>query len=590
MLDVQPNHHDALHLLGLIEQKRGHHDKAIELIEKAIEIHPNNASFYLNLGLVYKNSLQYNQARTYYLKALNIDPKLTKAHLYLGNLLRDQGNIAGASAAFLNASKISPDNADIWYELGRCFEQQRETDQAIRCFQKAIELKPDQVNHYLYLGKAYYESEQYEPAEQALKKADELNPNTGNILEQLGILYYKKGDDARFHEYFERAISLDSNNHHHYHNYGVCHFQAGDIDKAKPLFEKSIEVAPGFAQGYYNYSQVKKFKAKDPAIKAVEELLSNARMSIPDQVECHFALAKMYDDCKQYDNAFDHAETGNNLKAFPYNKEKEHQFIEDLKTIFNQDFIQTLRQHGNTSDQPMFIVGMPRSGTTLAEQILGSHEDVGPRGELSAMIDITKSLKDTASPDTIYPNLMKKANPTLIGQMSDYYLDQIRQHVDPSIKRITDKMPYNAFHLGMVAVLFPNAKIIHCERNPLDTILSIFFQNFRFLQKCGSTLDSMADFYQGYKSVMTHWKTIFPESIFTLNYEDLVKQPEPTIRNLIEFCELPWQESCLKAHKQKSSVKTASIWQVRQPIYTSSVEKWKNYEKHLESIKYLLDL
>lgn len=584
VLALEDSQHDALHLLGLIEHKKGHYPQAIELIKKAIELVPENAVFHLNLGLAFKEQGLSTEAEAQYRKAIELEASHVNAHFYLGNLLRRNNKIVEALASYQKVVQLDDAKDNVWHLIALCHKELRQYEMAVKAIEKAIVLKPDSVGYRMFLAKIQLDTQDFKAAKKVLGHALQIEPNNADVVEQYAIACHKLGDEKEAQESFNKALELSPGNSQYHNNLGVCYFESGDLTQAETQFKKAIDLNPKFAQAHYNYSQVTSFDWDSPERFILENFVQSSNLTDAERIEYHFALAKIYEDCGKYPEAFEQLSKGNQLKNFPYDKTVHNQFLTNIAEVFTPELIEEKAQFGSSATTPIFIVGMPRSGTTLVEQIIGSHSKACARGELIAMSTITQSLVNKHDQDEMYPGIIKKVTKSIIQEMYEYYLDVMVGDKE-GLSAYTDKMPTNFYHLGLISIMFPYAKVIHCRRNPLDTILSIYSQNFRFPQKCGSSLDSITDYYQGYLRIMEHWRNTLTTPFYEVDYEQLVNEPKAEIKQLIDFCELPWESSCLNSHKAKTHVRTASIWQVRQPIYNKSVDKWKKYQEELVLVK-----
>ena len=327
------------------------------------------------------------------------------------------------------------------------------------------------------------------------------------------------------------------------------------------------------------------YQADQHQIKALKELLHSPLLPTQSRASSGFTLHKVLDKKKTYDDAFDALSEANELVkgVIDYHWKEHREYTQNLMDVFDERLVSKLAGQGMLSSRPIFVVGMPRSGTTLAEQIISSHSSVFGAGELGWMGKITGLMNKVVEGDSVYPLAMQEIDEFQLKSAGQYYLDKIAL-LNSEAKHVVDKMPHNFDNVGLIALTFPNAKIIHLDRDPLDNGLSNYQQNFG--QKHGTMgfafdLEWIGEMINDHDEIMRHWKKLFPERIYTLNYQNLVNNPETVIRQLIQFCELPWEEQCLNFYENKSQVRTASIRQVRQKMYTSSAEKWRRYEKFL---------
>ncbi len=293
-------------------------------------------------------------------------------------------------------------------------------------------------------------------------------------------------------------------------------------------------------------------------------------------------MAKLHDEGGDYDEAFHCFRAGNDLRkaGHRYQPEEESLFVDRLMASFNKELFGEKERIGNRSERPVFIVGMPRSGTTLVEQILASHPQVHGHGELEEMAELVRGLSERLGSRQPYPECVKTLDEITAGSLAEAHLAQLERH-GCGVVRSIDKMPHNFLHLGLIALLFPRARLIHCLRDPLDTCLSCYFQDFGSRHRFSCDLEQLGRCYRNYQRLMAHWHATLPRPILDVPYEGLVHDQELWCRKLIDFLGLPWDERCLTYYKTERPVLTSSAWQVRQPIYTSSVGRWRHYAKHL---------
>ena len=300
----------------------------------------------------------------------------------------------------------------------------------------------------------------------------------------------------------------------------------------------------------------------------------------------NFALGKIYDDCEEWDKAFSYFHNGNKLvsrfKRFPQDDDQRN--VDKRITYFNSERIKNLNDFGVSQKLPILIIGMPRSGTTLVEDIMARHSKVGAAGEVSFWREADNNV--FGSKLDFDKNVFQLTKDT-VGGIADNYVKKLKSHAhgDESYEYITDKMPHNFLWLGLIAGLFPDMPIIHCKRDPMDNCLSIYFQYFEAEHAYAYELKNLGFHYKQYERLMAHWHGVLPGRILDVNYEDVVADPEYWTRKMIKHVGLEWEDGCLEQQDTGRTVKTASIWQVRQPIYKTSVQRWKNYEKHLGPLK-----
>ena len=416
-----------------------------------------------------------------------------------------------------------------------------------------------------------------------LEKGFEFDPSRVDLLVLLGNLHLYVHQIDAADDVFNRAMSIAPQLAGVYLGLGRVLTIKGSIEQAQECFAKALTLDPTLPGATLHLARSRQFSKQDHAtIESLESLLGHPGLSTSARSDLHFALGKIKDDCADYDHAFHHYEQANRLVAttLSFNREKFRRSLDLLEISFSPVFFETRGHSGQRSETPVFIVGMPRSGTTLVEQILASHPAVYGAGELPFIDQLTRQIGGPVG----YPRSAIGMDGHLAFELSERYLRQV-QALSESALRITDKMPTNFFHLGFIASLFPRARIIHCRREPLDTCLSLYCQQFETGHEWAYNLSDIAYFYNGYSRLMSHWKKVLPVAFYDIQYEQLITDSENVTRQLIEFCGLPWSSTCLEFYKLERAVLTSSNWQVRQPLYTQSIGRWRFYERHLDTLR-----
>ena len=365
----------------------------------------------------------------------------------------------------------------------------------------------------------------------------------------------------------------------------------GKFSEASDQYQQVMTQKPDYTQAHFSYSSIHKYQHKgDPHIGLMLELLQKDGLTSESRTQLAFALAKAFEDIGDYPQSFDYLKTGNDLRAkeFHYQIDGDRELIQSIITSFNREAMSRVQIRPQSSKKPIFIVGMPRSGTSLVEKIIASHSDVYGAGELDYIFSLGTRLFFGESrnfqfgPLETYPQ-------ELFEQFGKSYLDQI-ELLDDKHSRLTDKMPFNMMMIGLIKIALPNAKIIHCVRDAKDTCLSIYKQNFTTGNyRFAYDLKAVAQFHKQYQRLMGHWQQLLPGEIYDVSYEALTHEPAVEIRKLLEACDLEWQEDCLSFDKSAGVVKTASAFQARQPMYTSSVKLWEKYQEFLQPLLLELD-
>ncbi|HYA20273.1 MAG TPA: sulfotransferase, partial [Burkholderiales bacterium] len=319
-----------------------------------------------------------------------------------------------------------------------------------------------------------------------------------------------------------------------------------------------------------------------------EEMLRQNTSSDDERRQLHFAAGKLYDELERYPEAFEHFRQANASYRGRFVREEHGKMVNDAIALFQPERMRNMPRAKITSDRPVFIVGMPRSGTSLVEQILASHPHIFGAGELNDINQYANGMQARLGAAVPYPACLGWVTQTVLNGLAQQYLDRLLA-MDKTAVRVTDKMPHNFLHLGMIAMLFPGARVIHTMRDPMDTCLSIYFQQFNELHPYAHNLSDLGYYYRSYEKLMTHWRSVLDLPLLEVRYEELVAEPRVWIPRLVEFCGVEWNDRCLQFHETKRAVNTPSTEQVREPMYSRSVGRWRHYEAQLDPLKIALE-
>jgi len=501
------------------------------------------------LGAALTANEQPREAVDYLVRAINLRPNWAVAHSNIGNALLE-------------------------LEL---------YDKAAMAFEEAITLDSGLVS--AIQGLARVEMVRKNPKEALIlaEKANKLKPNDVDNVRFIGSVHRDLGNTTRALAYYEDSLSIDPDFEPTIVDKGELLVELGDMVQAATCFRAAIEKNPSSLR-----SRISLAKALKVTDTNDENLLWLAAFDTnnPDLYEAkamalQFVLGKAYNDTKQYDLAFQHYARGCKMKRakVEYSVDRNQLRIEAIKKFFSAETIEKFKGIKNTDATPIFVLGMPRSGTTLTEQIIASHPNVYGAGELNYLLDLVNFRGEL--PENAYPQSVTKFKKADFEKLGKEYLSKIKE-LAPQSPHITDKMPANHHLIGLIHLILPMAKIVHVNRSPVDTCLSGFFQSFKNGQHHSYDLYESGKYYRGYHDLINHWREVLPAGAFyDVQYEELVADIDNQARNLIAYCGLEWDDRCLEFHKTKRSVKTASVTQVRQPLYNTSVERWRVYEKHL---------
>jgi tetratricopeptide (TPR) repeat protein len=590
-LTLQPDYVDALSNLGNALHGLGRPSEAITYYQKAVALADEHADAHNNFG----NSLyalgRLEEARLQFERALAIDPGFAQAYCNLGIVLKAQGQNDAAIANFHQAIALKPRYADAHRNLADLLQGLKRDAEAIGHYQTALAIRPDYAEACNNLGNSLQKLDRCQEAEDHYRRAIALKPSYAHAHCNLGdvLLTLRRHDEAIKH--FENAIAIDPTLAAAHHHLGIGLQTLGRLDDAARAYERAVELAPQQAQFHINLANARPFHAGDPRLAAMETLLGDARQSDDDRIVLHFALAKALADLEQYERSFEHLLEGNALKRrqISYVEAETLQIFSRVQTVIGGALV-TDHRGGDPACEPVFVIGMARSGTTLIEQILASHSKVHGAGELEdfgyAVSNFAQSKSASAGILELLPRL---SGDDLRGIGADY-LARIRPGAGAA-QRIVNKMPSNFVFAGLIHLVLPNARIIHARRNPLDTCFSCFSLLFSGNQPYAYDLGELGRYYRGYERLMTHWRTVLPDGVMIeVNYEDLVSDLETHARRIVAHCGLDWEDACLSFHKTQRAVRTASSAQVRQPIYRSSIGRWRPYRKQLLPLLAALEL
>jgi tetratricopeptide (TPR) repeat protein len=584
ILTIDAQHADSLHLLGMLEHQRGRHAFAIEMIGQAIAVSPNVAAYHSNLGTILQAQGKLDEAAACFERALALKPDWAEVHSNLGNVRHNQGNLAEAAACQERALALKPNFAEAFSNLGIVRQAQGDLKAAIACYERALALKPDYVDAHNNLGTVLLEENRIEEAVAHYERVLVLKPDYAAAHNNLGnaLTRQDRGEEAQAH--YERALVLKPDYANACNNLGNIFKEQGKFDDAMVQYERALAIRPDYAEAHLNRSELKRFHRGDPDLAALETLARQDDLSADKALYIHFALAKALEDTGDYARAFENLRDGNAMKRSQLNyKEKTVlELFQRISDVFNGSLLGRFQGQGELSSVPIFVIGMPRSGSTLIEQILASHPQIHGAGELTAIEKMESSgLFNAGDPPLPYPESISALDGPAFQRLGQSYLARLPKVANGEI-RVVDKLLGNFLHVGLIRLMLPNARIIHSVRHPIDTCVSCYSKLFTNGLYFTYDLAELGRYYRGYSELMAHWRSVLPPgAMLDVAYEDVVDDLEGQARRLIDYCGLPWNDGCINFHKSTRPVKTASAVQVRQPLFRSSLQRWRNYEAGL---------
>ena len=588
-LELRPSFVVAHNNLGIGLRELGQKDEALIHFQRAVELDPAFAPAQTNLGQVLLDLGQADQALPHCQEAVRLDPNAAVLHHNLGNALRVLEKFIDAKASYLEALRLNPKLGVANAHLGLVIQQEGQFSDALVWLKKAVELEPEKADFWQWLGELYEEME--EPGESIVcwERVLALEPDRAGAHLSLGWALQEEGRLADARSHFDTAIRLQPDHGAAYLNLGGLQEELGDLAGAEEAFRTALKIQPSYALPHARLATLLRGKLPDADLAAVEERLTDDKLGGGPRGRLLFALAHALDGRGDYVRAAECLREGNaltievNEKRRDYNPLEHERFVDGLLREFDRDLFTRLAGAGSPSRRPVFVFGLPRSGTTLIEQVLASHSQVHGAGELRlarrSFEAIPGLLGRTGPPrDSIsfldHPTVERLAEQHLLG------LAAIDGGRNP---RIVDKMPDNYMYIGLLSILFPNAVFVHSRRDLRDIAVSCWMTDFRSI-RWANDMKHIASRFQQYDRVMSHWKEVLPVPIHEVNYEETVTDLEAVARRLVAACGLDWEPACLEFHRTDRPVRTASVMQVRQPVYQRSVARWKHYEPALNEL------
>jgi len=607
--------------LGEVLRANGDAAEAMVNLTKAIQLDARNAHALNNLGIIHYDRREYQAAVDNYRQALAIQPDMPEAWNNLGNSLRLLGDKPGAKHAYEQALAHREVYPEAYNNLGTLLQELGKPDQAEHALRKAISQSPRYIDALNNLAAVYSaegrdvealrqlgDSLQIEPenaktllqvarvqmkrgshdlAEQACRMVLARNPDSSDARLVLGQIKHDTDQYEEAVSLLEAAVKADPDHAEARNFYGVTLKSVGRLDEAREQILRAIELNESMYGAYANLNDLITFDRDHPLYAKIETLIHAEENSDPARVlPLHYAYAKALDDVGEHEAALAHYITGGQIKRsqLNYNESEVFGFADRIMATFTAERMAAASFAGNPSERPVFIVGMPRSGSTLVEQILSSHAAVHGAGEVKFLTHSIHLLRDRFPSLSRFPEIFDELDPARSEILANNYLSQIGAQAG-SAARVTDKLLTNYFFLGLIHVLFPNARIINTQRNPIDNCLSAFTKLFKDDMPHSYDLTELGRYYRKYEELMAHWRQVIPQDrLMTIYYEDVVSDVEALARNVIAFIGLPWDDACVQFHKSDRPVKTASVAQVRRPIYRDSIERWRKYGPGLDPL------
>ncbi len=618
VLALAPRQPDALHLMGLICHRSARAEEAARWLRKAASAAPNQALFAFHLGEVLREQGQYNAALRAYQQALAAAPGLADAHFARGSLLLEQGQHEPAAAALGRAVELAPEDPEAWNNLGNARSALGRRREAVAAYRRALELRSGYRDARENLARTLLDWGRWEEAaaaarallaaerrdagaalllaraleragdpQAALAALAEINAglDSPRLTRRIGELLESTGQAERAAALYRETAAREPEAAWWARCAGALE-QAGQRAEAAAAYRKALEHDSDHAPSLEGLARVAP-EAVDPAHRRrLEQGTGDRRRPAAERAALTFAMAGLREREGALDQAFELYQRGNALVAAdrPFDGQAFVAFTDALIKVCDRDWLNSMAVPEGGGARPVLIVGMPRSGTTLVERILAAHAGIHPGGEREDFLRLFQAVPGWLECDEPLPEVLRRLDPGRLAALRRHYGERLARAC-PLELRLTDKLPGNYLRLGLVAALAPGARVVHLSRDPMDVGLSCFVTRFRSGQNWSFDLGHIGLVYREYARLMDHWRAVRPLPMLELAYEDLVADPEPQVRRLLDFLDLPWESACLDFHRQATTVRTASLWQVRQPLYASSVGRWRRYARHLEPLR-----
>jgi tetratricopeptide (TPR) repeat protein len=588
---ARPDFALALNNLGNAVRLLGDKEQALAHFRGAVQLAPHLAEAHSNLGQLLLERKALDEALVHCREAVRLRPDFAPAHSNLGNVLREMNRLEKARACYTEALRLAPGIGMVCNNMAQALQEEGKLDEALQWYRRALERDSRSSRIHTNLASALAEQERYQEAIVCYQTALTFNPSYAEALNGLGWVWHEQGQYTRAEAAYREALRLKPDLAAAHCNLGTVREEHGDFEGAERCIREALHHDARLPGALALLATMLRKKLPDADLEAMNQLLNDPYFSDGQRGCLHFGLAQVCDARGEYPAAGEHLARANGIavsewakRGQSYDPAAHARFVNQLIEVFTPAFFEKVRAWGSESERPIFIVGLPRSGTTLTEQVLASHSHVFGAGELSLARDSFEMMVEgTGNPgETGAFDALSRIDAGLIGRVAERHLAKLCE-MGAYKPHVVDKMPDNYLYLGLLAVLFPKARFIHCRRDLRDVAVSCWMTNFRHI-RWSSDQGHIADRFQEYLRLMDHWRKVLPVEMLEVDYEVTVADLEGVARRLIGFCGLEWEPACLAFHESRQPVRTASVSQVRQPIYKRSVARWKHYQVALRSL------
>lgn len=580
-VEIRPRHAQSHYNLGIGLAQAERFDEARRALATSVRLEPRNPDALMSLGAALMRLGRADEGLKQLRRAVSIVPDAVAVRLQLCSALIDLRRLEEAEKELRKIKAPTAQSAEVAYVFGQLRERQDRPQSAAKHFREVVTADPENAAAHVSLGIALQRLGRLDDAENHIRRALELTPGMPELQDRLGLILEAAGREDEAAECFRHAGELG--------HLADMYRRRGDFDQALGVIDELRTANPDDPNIYALLAQIGRYRFTD-ADRQHAETLAAAGTGDPYEIaDLHFALGHCYEADDKIDIAFDHFRRANELLNAKqnYNMRAEERWVETMIETFTPDLFRRLSGVGSDSKLPVLVLGMPRSGTSLVEQIIASHPLAAGAGELNHLAVIEHELPGFLDGTEPFPHGVERIDEGLARRLSGDYLERLTA-VAPEAVRVVDKMPGNFRRLGLIALLLPGAFVIHCTRDPVDTCLSLFQRRFRGRHPYAYSLARLGHYYRLYRKLMAHWQAVLPMEMHEVRYEKMIAAPEDESRSLIAFLGLDWDDRCLAFHKTERSVHTASAWQVRQPLYNTAVGRGRNYDPFIGELKQAL--
>lgn len=520
-------------------------------------------------------------------QAIGIDPQNFDARSDLGLVLMLSRQTEAAVVEWQRAAQLRSDDADVWHNLGKAMGDLRQIGPCREAFERSLLLGPDRMQTLSTYARSLANCGDDDGAELLWERVITLQPDQADGYKGLAELLFAGGRLERSLQAYRRGSEAVPDSPDMHMGHAQLLEDLGDREGSEQSFRRALELSPDWSLALEGLLTLIRGRADEALVVRARAIVSDPKRPPQDRANVGFGLGKVFDAQGRFDEAFEiwrQANAARRQQVGVYDRQRTIARVDRLIRAFSVDAIARIAGQGSADERPVFVLGMPRSGTSLVEQIIAAHPNALGLGELREIADIARSLPRRARTIQRWPEALATLDPPVLQGAARDYLSVLERRSAPPAQRLVDKAPLNFFHAGLIALMFPRARIVWCRRDPRDIGLSIFGENFALGQGFATDLADLGHFYREYMRLMRHWTQVLPGRMYECVYEDLVTDPERGARALIDAVGLPWADACLRFHEQDRPVLTPSRWQVRQPMYAKAIGRWKPYERWLQPL------